>query len=500
MNKQGTMELDSQPDNNNVASQKIWGKLTSINHLKIDNSNLSEDGYVIGRNATCTISIPDKRLSGAHCQVTRDKENGQVFVEDLSTNGTWLNEDKIGKNIKKPLKNGDTIYLLHKSKVSENDVLGYVFSFADVDNPNKRKAEEEIKKAEIAKDIATEIEKKTKMDEELGEEMQCSICIDYIYQCVTLIPCLHNFCASCYSDWMEKSKECPSCRDGVLEARRNPNINNIIDKYLTSHQDKKRSKEEYEMMDKRNKFTADKIQISVSGKAGDDKKKTRAPSESESEEDEEEEQKCPECTTARPGDKYKCKPGAHHLMCVNCFKPFPDRKATHKQQCVICTQDFCNLYFKCGGSARGNRLEELKNHNVLPVIPDDFYRGNKYEVQVVRDHLFKKKMNAKELFQYLLKEYLDKNKFKYKVNRSILINAPQINLEIAMNSGSPVCLKCFPQVWFQMVFRYRIDIKPELPPEWKNRAPCWYGINCKTMIHNDDHARKLDHAIEQIKF
>lgn len=26
----------------------------------------------------------------------------------------------------------------------------------------------------------------------LGEEMQCLICIDYLYQPVTLVPCLHN--------------------------------------------------------------------------------------------------------------------------------------------------------------------------------------------------------------------------------------------------------------------------------------------------------------------
>ena len=93
----------------------------------------------------------------------------------------------------------------------------------------------------------------------------------------------------------------PSCRDLVLEARKNPNINNIIDKYLAvsktnfstlfnqiqSHPDKKRSQAEYTEMGERNKFiTADKIQISVPKK--DEVKNIKKMSESESESEEEE--------------------------------------------------------------------------------------------------------------------------------------------------------------------------------------------------------------------
>lgn len=50
-----------------------------------------------------------------------------------------------------------------------------------------------------------------------------------------------------------------------------------------------------------------------------------------------------------------------------------------------------------------------------------------------------------------------------------------------------------------MVLRYRGAIKDQLPSDIKNRPKCWYGVNCKTMIHNEDHAKKLDHICEQVR-
>jgi hypothetical protein len=34
--------------------------------------------------------------------------------------------------------------------------------------------------------------KKQKLNDNLGEEMICTICMDHIYKCITLIDCLHN--------------------------------------------------------------------------------------------------------------------------------------------------------------------------------------------------------------------------------------------------------------------------------------------------------------------
>jgi len=237
--------------------EKPWGKLTSFN-VTLDNVNLIKDTYSIGRNSTNDIAIVDIRLSGIHCKIYRN-EDGECWIEDLSSNGTYIENEKIGKGNKRKLCSGDKIYLLHMSKVKQEEALGYVFSANHEDaSALKRKREEEEKAIEEARKIN---EKQQKFQEELGEEMQCVICIDYIYQCVTLIPCLHNFCAACLSDWIEKSSACPNCREEIIEIKKNATVNNIIEKFMENNPSKKRPKEEYEEMDKKNQLKEDKINL-----------------------------------------------------------------------------------------------------------------------------------------------------------------------------------------------------------------------------------------------
>jgi len=64
---------------------------------------------VIGRGSECEIPMLDSSLSRAHAQVLK-KENGRFYVSDLnSTNGTYLNDQKLmpGKAIE--VKNGDLL-------------------------------------------------------------------------------------------------------------------------------------------------------------------------------------------------------------------------------------------------------------------------------------------------------------------------------------------------------------------------------------------------------
>ena len=63
------------------------------------------------------------------------------------------------------------------------------------------------------------------------------------------------------------------------------------------------------------------------------------------------------------------------------------------------------------------------------IFADDFFRGNKYEVQILRNFVhLNQKLTTYQLFQHLLKEYVEKDKFKYKINRSILLNNPPSKL------------------------------------------------------------------------
>ena len=66
----------------------------------------------------------------------------------------------------------------------------------------------------------TKTKQQCKLNDDLSSEMKCSICLNYIYHCVTVLPCLHNFCAGCLSDYMQKSSSsprlCPLCKQEAL--------------------------------------------------------------------------------------------------------------------------------------------------------------------------------------------------------------------------------------------------------------------------------------------
>ena len=44
-------------------------------------------------------------------------------------------------------------------------------------------------------------------DDALGSAMQCGICMEILYKCVSVAPCMHSFCGACLSDWLKKSAE-----------------------------------------------------------------------------------------------------------------------------------------------------------------------------------------------------------------------------------------------------------------------------------------------------
>ena len=91
--------------------------------------------------------------------------------------------------------------------------------------------------------------------------MTCGICIDIIHECVTLMPCLHNFCGGCFSEWMTKSHLCPKCRDPVNEARKNTTLNNIIEAYIKANPEAERDEEDRKKLTEQNKITTDVFKV-----------------------------------------------------------------------------------------------------------------------------------------------------------------------------------------------------------------------------------------------
>ena len=158
--------------------------------------------------------------------MTKGGKGDTLVVQDLSTNGTFISNEKIGKNKSQEAKSGDKIYLLPSSAATAPNVIGFEFILGDNFPPthsnHKTDNVSETNKTSLAPSTLSKntgnIEESKSHDppgnavdvgvEELGEEMMCCICLDIIYQCVTAIPCLHNFCGGCFSDWMKKSTNC----------------------------------------------------------------------------------------------------------------------------------------------------------------------------------------------------------------------------------------------------------------------------------------------------
>ena len=90
--------------------------------------------------------------------------------------------------------------------------------------------------------------------------------------------------------------------------------------------------------------------------------------------------------------------------------------------------------------------------------------------------------------------------FNYYFDRKIMKVAPLVSKEVKMEQDDAVCDLCWKDLWFQMVFFYRIKINADLPAAIRDRPVCYWGINCRTMEHNTDHAKRFNHVTYQTRF
>ena len=95
---------------------------------------------------------------------------------------------------------------------------------------------------------------------------------------------------------------------------------------------------------------------------------------------------------------------------------------------------------------------------------------------------------------------IEKSEFSYIVDRKIMKIPPIGSREVKINADDAVCDLCWKELWFQMVFFYRNQIAAYMPPAVRDRPTCYWGVNCRTMDHNDDHAKKYSHMIFQTRF
>ncbi|OTB07569.1 hypothetical protein M426DRAFT_317881 [Hypoxylon sp. CI-4A] len=75
-------------------------------------------GYLIGRHPECDIIVDDTTISNRHCLIfTENKGNDTIAIlEDLSSNGTFVNEAIVGRNQRRELQEQDEIAVMDKAR------------------------------------------------------------------------------------------------------------------------------------------------------------------------------------------------------------------------------------------------------------------------------------------------------------------------------------------------------------------------------------------------
>lgn len=79
---------------------------------------IASGGYLIGRHPECDLIIDDPIVSNRHCLLFTENKGGDTVavVEDLSSNGTFVNEALIGRNKRRELQDQDEITVMDKAR------------------------------------------------------------------------------------------------------------------------------------------------------------------------------------------------------------------------------------------------------------------------------------------------------------------------------------------------------------------------------------------------
>uniref|UniRef100_A0A9L0TRN4 E3 ubiquitin-protein ligase CHFR n=1 Tax=Equus caballus TaxID=9796 RepID=A0A9L0TRN4_HORSE len=375
-------------------------------------------------------------------------------------------------------------------------------------------------------DVSTVAVKPDKMEETLT----CIICQDLLHDCVSLQPCMHTFCAACYSGWMERSALCPTCRCPVERICKNHILNNLVEAYLLQHPDKSRSEEDVRSMAARNKITQDMLQPKVRRSFSDEEGSSEdllelSDVDSESSDVSQPYVVCRQCPEYRrqagqplpcpgpgsepgapqaPGDApstsatvttaqdYVCTLQGSHAICTCCFQPMPDRRAEREQdpriapqQCAVCLQPFCHLYWGCARTGCLGCLAPFCELNLGDRCLDGVLSNNNYESDILKNYLATRGLTWKNVLAESL----------VALQRGLFLLS-----DYRVTGNTVLCYCCGLRSFRELTYQYRQNIPPsELPVAVTSRPDCYWGRNCRTQV-KAHHAMKFNHICEQTRF
>ncbi|EDL20039.1 checkpoint with forkhead and ring finger domains, isoform CRA_b [Mus musculus] len=537
----------------------------------------------------------NKLVSGDHCKLTVDEISGEVTLEDTSTNGTVINKLQVVKKQTYPLQSGDIIYLVYRKNEPEHNVaylyeslsgkqsltqdslgpgntsispkgrsslvangelssLSPVFqdkeaSFSLLESKDHEELEPAKKKMKGDGELDTnlqllvsgqrgnaqtsseDVKDASVKPDKMEETLTCIICQDLLHDCVSLQPCMHTFCAACYSGWMERSSLCPTCRCPVERICKNHILNNLVEAYLIQHPDKSRSEEDVRSMDARNKITQDMLQPKVRRSFSDEEGSSEDLLELSDVDSESSDisqpyivcRQCPEyrrqavqslpcpvpeselgATLALGGEApstsaslptapdYMCPLQGSHAICTCCFQPMPDRRAEREQdprvapqQCAVCLQPFCHLYWGCTRTGCFGCLAPFCELNLGDKCLDGVLNNNNYESDILKNYLATRGLTWKSVLTESL----------LALQRGVFMLS-----DYRITGNTVLCYCCGLRSFRELTYQYRQNIPAsELPVTVTSRPDCYWGRNCRTQV-KAHHAMKFNHICEQTRF
>eukprot|EP00743_Colponemidia_sp_Colp-15_P003926 GILK01004235.1.p1 GENE.GILK01004235.1~~GILK01004235.1.p1 ORF type:complete len:509 (+),score=97.03 GILK01004235.1:43-1527(+) len=488
-----TQEFDDFEDVNLCAGTRaeeklvcVWGKLVSLNQKNVDSIELVHDAMSIGRKEENDTVLTDPRVSGFHCCVRRETQDGGVTytLEDLSSNGTFLNGTKVGRGKKVCIRAGDEIMILPEDRVGKEGLIAFAFKLTGEDESS---CEPPTKKAKISKSNQDFVQA-------LSDDLMCGICREILHDCVSLVPCLHNFCGACLSDWAKSNMQCPSCRVTVREVRKNHTLSNVIDSLLNAHPDQRRHPDDLADMNQRNRIKSDTV---LMRDLNSDEYDSDGSDYSDASADVPIVDQCRECLAPRT-DGFSCDPiNKDHLICSACVERFPRRTvAGVTQQCVGCSQPFCGRYWDCR-HANYRSFKPLGEYT-FNFIPLHTFRNNQYELGILQNVLTAKSMSIQNMFANMLPK-LDASSWAFRLNSTVFgIGALTTGgVTVPVKSTTPLCNGCATNAFAELCYKFRESLPADdLPADVTARSNCWYGRECRTQSRPGEHAKRLNHVCE----
>ncbi|CCW62218.1 unnamed protein product [Phytomonas sp. EM1] len=477
-----------------------------------------DDGVItLGRSKVLPplyrIDASDK-VSSKHCELSVNVVTLRVTLKDISTNGTYINSERLKRGVVVSLNPGDHVSLTRPLPASPSGL-------------DTQSGTSSVGSVEF---IFQRLKNETTVDLVL-KKFTCAICNSVYLRPCSVLPCMHVFCGSCISQRLRQQHfKCVVCHMPIDEVQLTHKVQSGVEQLLAAAPIYRRSAEEEQRLEALDDIPATGRVVLK------DHKRQRDDGDDHIHSDDEEgsstgpsalgngcpatlinpravfmgsyghatatpDSRCRQCQVASTVDGFQCMEGTSHLTCQACRTRFPERPLCGRpQKCHLCSIPFCNLYFGEEGGCPAVGLSTLDD-NKSPVglrplsthafssIPPRAFAGNTTEQAIFSAYLSDHNISVSTLWDECIGILRDG---KWRIDLTIL-NGP-------VTAEAPVCSRCAESVFSSLLFIYRNIIPTkELPESVTERPNCWDGINCSLQFQKAEHAKTYNHVCYQVK-